>query len=261
VREEPKYPVQTVTKAIELINTLAQEPGSRGLGVSDLAARLKMGKSTVHRLLDTLQYYGYVDKNEDSNLYRLGWQLYYIGQSVPLQNQIYNIDQSHLLELNKAIQETVNLGILQSHQTSIISKVEGFNPSFRVIVQQAEREAIHATSLGKILISEFSDDEILKLIESGSGFFKLTDRTITDPDEFLREIEKVRQQGYAVDDQEFAIGLRCLARPIRDYTGRIIAAISVSTPIARSTEEQQKLVLELMHQTCTKISNELGYRG
>lgn len=80
---EPKYPVQTVMKAIEIINLLAKEGGSQGLGISEFSKELEMGKSTVHRLLDTLQFYGYIEKDEESSRYRLGWELYKIGQRDP----------------------------------------------------------------------------------------------------------------------------------------------------------------------------------
>ena len=88
--DEPKYPVKTVTKAIEIINYLAQDTGNRGIGVSELSRVLGMGKSTVHRLLDTLSFYGYVEQDGETNQYRLGWELYKIGQVVPQQNQLLN---------------------------------------------------------------------------------------------------------------------------------------------------------------------------
>ena len=83
--QEPKYPVQTVMKALELLNHLAKNTGNLGAGVSELSDALGIGKSTVHRLLDTLQYYGYIEKSEETNRYRLGWELYKVGLSVPAQ--------------------------------------------------------------------------------------------------------------------------------------------------------------------------------
>ena len=93
--DEPKYPVKTVTKAIEIINYLAQDTGNRGIGVSELSRVLGMGKSTVHRLLDTLSFYGYVEQDGETNQYRLGWELYKIGQVVPQQNQLLNLNPGH----------------------------------------------------------------------------------------------------------------------------------------------------------------------
>ena len=162
--DPPKYPVQTVIKAIEIINFLAEESGNRGVGISEFSRELDMGKSTVHRLLDTLQYYGYVEKNEETNCYRLGWKLYRVGKMVPVQNQIFNLDQQYLVELNKKTRETVNLGVLKRNESVIISKIDGYNDGLRVVVAPAEREAVHATALGKMLISEMDDEQIRTLI-------------------------------------------------------------------------------------------------
>lgn len=260
VTEPPKYPVQTVIKAIELINFLAEESGNRGIGISEFSRELNMGKSTVHRLLDTLQYYGYVEKNEETNFYRLGWKLYSIGKMVPIQNQILNLDKRHLVELNKKTRETVNLGILKRNESVIISKIDGYSDGLRVVVSPAEREAVHATALGKVLVSELSEDEIRALIESDGKMQKYTENTITDIDSFLRETVKVREQGYAVDDQEYGMGLYCMARPVRDYTRRIIAAVSVSAPYARVSDESRKRVLAALAECCSNISWDLGYR-
>ena len=258
--DPPKYPVQTVIKAIEIINFLAEESGNRGVGISEFSRELDMGKSTVHRLLDTLQYYGYVEKNEETNCYRLGWKLYRVGKMVPVQNQIFNLDQQYLVELNKKTRETVNLGVLKRNESVIISKIDGYNDGLRVVVAPAEREAVHATALGKRLISEMDDKQIRALTAENGKLQKFTENTITTVDGLLREVAKVREQGYAVDDQEYGMGLYCMARPVRDYTRRIIAAVSVSAPYARVTEESRRKVLSALAECCEKISWDLGYR-
>ena len=121
--QEPKYPVQTVMKALELLNHLAKNTGNLGAGDSELSDALGIGKSTVHRLLDTLQYYGYIEKSEETNRYRLGWELYKVGLSVPAQNQLFNIDRTHLLELGKKLNETIDYGTIKGKETIIISKM------------------------------------------------------------------------------------------------------------------------------------------
>ena len=154
---EPKYPVQTVMKAIEIINLLAKEGGSQGLGISEFSKELEMGKSTVHRLLDTLQFYGYIEKDEESSRYRLGWELYKIGQRIPQQNQLFNLSPNYLMELSRRTQETVNMGILKRGETVLISKIEGSRDALRVSVNPGEYESIHATGIGKALICEMSE--------------------------------------------------------------------------------------------------------
>lgn len=258
--EPPKYPVTTVIKAIEILNYLAKDSGNRGIGISEFGRELSMGKSTVHRLLDTLLYYGYVDKNEETNRYRLGWQLYSVGQMVPLQNQIFNLDQRHLVELNKRTGETVNLGILKRNESVIISKIEGPHENFRVSVQPVEHEAVHATALGKMLLSEKDPGEIRALLDNAQTLRRFTQYTITNIDDLLAEIDKVRAQGYSVDNQEYGLGLYCMARPVRDYTQKIIAAVSVSMLYGRSLEEGvREQTLEALADCCANISRDLGY--
>ena len=163
--DEPKYPVKTVTKAIEIINYLAQDTGNRGIGVSELSRVLGMGKSTVHRLLDTLSFYGYVEQDGETNQYRLGWELYKIGQVVPQQNQLLNLNPGYILELSRKTRATVNLGILKRGEILIISKIEGAYDSTHISVRPGEYEAIHATGMGKVMISEMDEEEIRRLEE------------------------------------------------------------------------------------------------
>ena len=238
---EPKYPVQTVMKAIEIINLLAKEGGSQGLGISEFSKELEMGKSTVHRLLDTLQFYGYIEKDEESSRYRLGWELYKIGQRIPQQNQLFNLSPNYLMELSRRTQETVNMGILKRGETVLISKIEGSRDALRVSVNPGEYESIHATGIGKALICEMSEAEVRELLNGRELLTVYTAHTIARTEDLLTELRQVRQQGYAVDAEEYCLGLYCIAMPIRDYTEKIIAAVSVSTPTVRMDEEKKRL--------------------
>ena len=202
--DEPKYPVKTVTKAIEIINYLAQDTGNRGIGVSELSRVLGMGKSTVHRLLDTLSFYGYVEQDGETNQYRLGWELYKIGQVVPQQNQLLNL-----------------------------------NP---------------------VMISEMDEEEIWGLFGGRETLIPYTPNTITSLPQLMREEARVRESGYAVDAEEYCIGLYCIAMPIRDYTGQIVAAVSVSTPSGLMDEDRKKLILEALSKCSRDISRSLGYQ-
>lgn len=256
---EPKYPVQTVMKAIEIINLLAKEGGSQGLGISEFSKELEMGKSTVHRLLDTLQFYGYIEKNEETCRYRLGWDLYKIGQRIPQQNQLFNLNPSYMIELGRQTQETVNLGILKRNETVLISKIEGSRDALRVSVNPGEYESIHATGIGKVLISEKNEKEIRELLDNKEDLNVYTPHTISKTADLLTELQRVRQQGYAVDAEEYCLGLYCIAMPVRDYTERIIAAVSVSTPTVRMNEEKKQQIMDALKKCSHDISKALGY--
>lgn len=257
---KPKYPVQTVSKAIEIINYLSKDTSNRGTGITELSREIGMGKSTIHRILDTLLYYGYIDKNWETNRYRLGWALYSVGQRVPRQNQIFNLDPAYLTELSQKTGETVNFGILKGNETIIISKIEGNTGGLYVGVQAGQHEAVHATGLGKVLISEMNEAEIRALFANQSEFYRYTNRTITNVEQLIEEAHRVREIGYAVDDQEFGIGLICVAKAVRDYTGKIVAAVSVSTPINRMSEEHRTTIIEALGECASAISWTLGYR-
>ena len=257
---EPKYPVQTVMKSIEIINYLTRESTGQGVSISELSRVLGMGKSTIHRILDTLQFYGYVEKVGEANRYRLGWELYKIGQVVPQQNQLINIDQRLLLELSNKTQEVVNLGILKQNETVLLSKIEGAQNALRVNMNPGEYEAIHATAIGKMMISELDADQIKELFDNAESLPTYTPNTISNISDLIKEEQLTRQRGYSIDAEELCIGLYCIAMPLRDYSGKIIAAVSVSTPTARMNEEKKSLILTSLSEATKKISESLGHR-
>ena len=257
--EKPKYPVQTVGNAIEILEILAKDVSSHGVGVTDISREMNMGKSSVHRILDTLLYYGYVIKDAETSRYRLGWGLYTIGQRVPQQNQIFSLDSAYLIELSKKTGDTVNLGVRDRDEVIIISKLEGTNAGLRVGIQVGEHEPIHATALGKMLISDMCDGDITDILRF-SEFHKFTDNTLSDADELLCDLKVVRERGYSMDNQEFAVGMICIAMPIRDYTGNIIAAVSVSSPSNHMNEERIAFITENLRECCGRISWNTGYK-
>lgn len=261
INDGNEYPVQTVMKALELLNHLAKNTGNLGAGVSELSDALGIGKSTVHRLLDTLQYYGYIEKSEETNRYRLGWELYKVGLSVPAQNQLFNIDRTHLLELGKKLNETIDYGTIKGKETIIISKMEYTSNGMNNSVSPGEYESIHATALGKVMISEMSEEEIYKLFEDKEELPAYTPHTILTVSELIHEAEKVKKHGYGVNDEEYWIGMYCMAVPVRNYTGKIVAAVSASIPVFRVDDKKKEFVLDELNRTAGQISKELGYLG
>ena len=257
--DKPKYPVQTVLKAMEVLELLAEDGSNKGLGITELDRKIGLGKSTIHRMLETLAYCRLVEKDAETGKYRLGWRLYSMGQIVPRQHQLYNLDPAPLLALNAATGETVNIGVLSGNEVVIISKIEDVKEPLRAGVTQGKHEDIHATSLGKVLISELSDGEIARLVSEPMK--ACTPNTITSLDRLIRAARAAGEQGYAVDNEELSLGLYCIAMPLRDYTGKIIAALSVSTPAARMNEDKRAAIIARMAVAQKQISATLGYMG
>lgn len=259
---EPKYPAQTVVKAIEILNYLASDINNRGISISDISRQLGMGKSTVHRLLDTLLCYDFIEKNEETNCYRLGWKLYTIGKVVPQQNQLGNLDNRYLISVAKQTRETVNFGVLRHGEVVIIFQVDGSRDSnLRVNMRPGEIEPVYATALGKVMLSQMEKQEIVDVAQKVLPFKRYTENTIQTVEELLQELETVRKNGYAMDREEFATGLTCMACPIRDFTGKIVAAMSVSMPTVRYCEAAHNDILEVLREAVRRASHDLGYRS
>ena len=261
--EAPKYPVRTLDKAIEILNLLYQTDDYRGCGITDLSVRSGLNKSVVHRIMDTLLYNGLVEKDPETSRYRLGWGLYTLGQKVPQQNHLYNLSINYLIELNKAVGTTVNLGVLRGRESVIISKIDSSarDQVMRIATQVGEPEIAYATALGKMIMSDIDDEQIRHLFGADFKFVKMTENTVGSVDQLLERIAEVRVNGYAMDKEELAIGLICIAMPIRDYTGRIVAAVSVSSAASTVTEDKKRLILHELTACCGNISKALGFTG
>ena len=252
----PKYPVQTLEKALDVIEILSKESGS-GLGVSELSRKLEIGKSTIHRILDTLTGYGYVDKVPKTSNYRLSWRLYEIGNVVPRQRDLGSFDSEILQELCNNHEEAVNLGIRIKNHVVIISKVEPVMATLRANLLIGEHEPLHATALGKMLMSEMEPSKLQDVL-STETFQAYTPNTIQTLPELLTELKKITEQGYAIDDQEFCIGLTCIAMPIRNYNNEIVAAVSVSGPSVRIGVSKILEIKEGLSIASKKLSEYLG---
>lgn len=262
-RYVPKYPVQTLEKALDIIDYLKDHSSLNGTTLNELSKELGMGKSSVHRLLDTLMAYDYVEKTEDSGgtTYRLGWGLFHSGSSVPKQHGINNINYVPILEeLSNKIQESINLGILNINELEsvLICKIE-YRHMILVNSQVGDREPLYATGIGKIFLSDMSDDMLEKYFRE-TELKKFSPNTIVDKDELMKKLDEIRNNGYSMDDEELIPGMRCFAMPIRDYTGKIVSAVSVSGPSDRITDEKiNNIIRPNLTDTCSRISRFMGY--
>lgn len=255
----PKYPVQTLGKALDILEYIKNNPSSEGISLTEISSALNIGKSGVHRLLDTLMAYDFVEKiNGVSPAYRLGWGLFNAGNAVPKQHTLNGANYVPTIEkLCNTFFETTNLGILNNYEAIIICKMEPAR-MLRTNTQVGEREPIYSTALGKLFMSDMPEKDIDNYLER-TTLKKLASNTITERHKLLEALEKVRQQDFAVDNEEFVDGMICLAMPIRDFTGHIVAGISISGPSKRMTKEKIGEISPVLRQACLGISQFLGY--
>ncbi len=253
---KPKYPVQSLEKALDIINLLKESPGE-GLRINDLSEKLGLGKSTIHRLLDTLLSYQYVEKSPRSS-YRLGWKLFEIGNTIPRQRNLDYFDPILLHDLCNKHNETVNLAVRINDRAVIISK---YDPQKVVAVKAnlmvGNREPLHATAIGKALISEIEHDELASILGKDQ-FEQYTPKTITSFDQLYTHLQDVRKKGYAIDEEEYSEGLTCIGVPIHNHQKEVIAAVSISGPTFRLQHNRIINIIEDLKTARDDISQYFG---
>jgi DNA-binding IclR family transcriptional regulator len=250
--------VQAIEKGCNILDLLSR--GNKSYSIREIAHTLKLPKPTVHRILSTLCNSGFVLQNPDSKDYRLGFRLVELGQTVLDRIDFRKEAEPFLNNLADSVQETVHLAHLDDGQIVYLDKVERISvpTGLRMASRIGARNYAHSCALGKVLLAyspKSKRDEIFKL----KGMPKLTENTIVNLDQLQAHLKQIRSRGYSVDHEENEKGIRCVAAPVRDYTGDVIAAISISGPTVRITRQrvQSELVKHIVS-TAAKISQKLG---
>jgi DNA-binding IclR family transcriptional regulator len=246
--------VKSVLKAFSIL----EELDSAGeLSIGELSSRLSMDKATVHRLVNTLKYAGYVNQNKDTKRYSNSFKLLAMGNRVTEKTGIKRIARPYLEELAKLTGETVNLGIKAGDRIVYIDKIES-KSTIKVGLDIGTSIPMHCTGLGKAYLSFMPEEEVEELINN-TIFERFTEHSIVDKDTLRTSLLEIRERGYSIDDEEYVIGLICFGAPIFDYHGNPIAAVSVSCPKYRVESKHQKIYADYILGTASKISRQMGY--
>lgn len=254
----PKYPVQTVEKALEIIELLTGNQYIDGVSISELSKELDLGKSTVHRIIETMEAKGYIHQDNDTKKYHLSWKLFELGNSIPRRRNLFTMDTTLLQALCDKFQETVNMGVRVDDSVVTIHKI---NPTSSLIanLQIGTREALHATAMGKALMSQMTREEIVKLLGTGP-YEQFTSKTIKDVNQLTENINIIRGRGYSLDDEEYSAGLTCISVPLKNYRNEIVAAISISGATIRMTEDKLNEIQKELKHVAERLSAYLGWQ-
>ena len=245
--------VQSLDRALEILRLLGSEPEMR---VTDLARRLEVHKSTVFRLLSTLQEHGLVDQNPTTEKYRLGYGLVRLAGAVVAELDLARASRSVLEQLAFRTGETVNLAILQGDQVVNIDQIAA--PNLVVNVNWVGKQTpLHATSNGKVLLAHLAEEERRRLLSRPLP--RLTPRTITDPRILEKQLRRVLTDGYAFTLEELELGLNAVAAPVHAADGRVQAAVSVAGPSYRVTPQRLTELGEMTKDAGAAISRRMGY--
>jgi IclR family transcriptional regulator, KDG regulon repressor len=247
--------IGSVQRAIDILNLFDSQTPE--LGTTEIARSLSLHKSTTASLIYTLEANGMLAQNPATRKYHLGLKLVERAFAMLDQVEVRQIAYPHLQALRDQWNETVNLAVLDGSDVVYIERMLG-TKALGMRSEVGRRAPAHSTSLGKAMLSCLSNPQIEKFIDE-YGLRKVTEKTITIAQNFLYDLDKVRECGYAIDDEENEIGGRCIAVPVFDHTGQAVAAISISAPTARLPMSDVPQAGAMVRETAKAISRSLGY--
>ncbi len=247
--------IAVIEKSVRVLEAFQ---GQREVALAELAARTRLVKSSVFRILFTLERLGCVQK-VNGGRYSLTSRLARLAGDYPPRSNLSSLAAPFMAELLRRFQETINLGVLDGGEVLYIHVLECSHP-FRLAAHAGMRSPLHSTALGKCLLSRLPRPEIEAILKANPPR-KLTPRTITEISALCKEVAKVRARGYAVDGGEDSHGARCIGAPILDPQGHVCAAISISGPAMRVKPSCDKEIAGALMETCREISTLLGYTG
>lgn len=242
-----------IDKVLSILEYISQN--ARGVSLADIVKSVGIPKTTAFRILEVLLAREYVTWDPDSEKYAIGLKTLEIGLSGLVGQDIVEISIPYLQELSANVGETSFLAVYNSGDVVYLYKAEG-TQSIVTTATLGSRRPAYCTALGKAILANLPIEEADRIFEK--PLEKLTDKTVVDRIRLHEEFADIRQSGYAIDDEGVERGLYCLAVPVHNYTGRVVAALSISGPVKRVTENRQKTIEELQS-IGAMISRRLGY--
>jgi IclR family KDG regulon transcriptional repressor len=246
---------QSLGKAFRIIEAMAEAGGP--LRLQDIAARVGQPPSTILRFLGTLAGIGYAGQDERSLHYYLTMKFTRLGHLVGRQLNFREVVRPYLKELSREFKESTSLAVEQDMNVVYVDAVDGPDHMLQTLQRIGKIAPLHATGVGKVLLSGFPAGRLEQLIKE-RGLPAVTRNTIRTKKALLAELEKVRRQGYALDNEECENGVLCVAAGIRDHSGDIIAACSASGPAARMTAQKRDRIRIRLAAAAAEISTRLG---
>ena len=248
-----KHPVRTTEKTLRLVEALREADGA---GVTELADRVDMGKSAVHNHLSTLREYGYVVKEGDT--YRTGLKFLEVGGQRRKRMELYDAAESRVNELAQRSGELCNLLTEERGVGVYLYRAKG-DDAVDLDTHAGRRTHLHTTALGKAILAHLPRSRVEEILDR-RGLPAETERSITDRATLFEELDRVRERGHAVDDEERLAGLRCVAVPVRTSDGRVLGAISISSPRSRMKGDRlEREVPEMVRDAANVVELDINY--
>jgi DNA-binding IclR family transcriptional regulator len=249
--------IQSLDRGIAILFLLKQKGSATA---TELAEALNIHKSSASRLIDTLRQYDLIQQDPDSKKFRLGYRLLFLGENIQRNTHaVIETSRPFLFKLSSVLKESVHLGNFYNKKVYVVDQIRS-NKEYQMPAALGMIEPAHASSLGKSIFAYRAPEFITKYMND-YGMRAFTEHTITDIDSLLAHLSKIRRQGYALDDQELKIGVRCIAAPIFNRHGEVNFSVGISGPAVDFNADRIAQFSRLIKKTCMEISQALGYRG
>ena len=245
--------VQVLDRSLHLLSIVADNDGST---LTDLADHTGMAPSTVHRLLTSLANHGMLAHDPESGEWTVGVRAFEIGNAFLRYRKLGSISRPFLKKLMDACGETANVAIEDEGDVVFISQIHA---PMRAFFRPGRRGPIHASGIGKAILSTWSDTDIGQML-SGKTLAHFTDRTLDTLPALLKDIQQIRARGWSVDDEEHTLGMRCIAAPVFNEHGEAIAGISISGPAVRLPKNKLDVFGPVIRQTADELTQAMGGR-
>ena len=256
VKRKTAKPNQSVEKVFSIIEFLAQK--EEPMRLLDISKGLGINSSTALRFLTTLENCGYVSQDKETLKYYLTFKICNIANHVSAHASVRDISHPYLKQLSRIFGESVCLAVQQDMMVVYIDVIEGPDQMLRTMQRIGNVAPLHCTGIGKLFLLEYSESRIDKMI-AVKGMPRFTENTLTSKAQLYDELQRIQECGYAYDNEECEVGARCIALPIRDYTGKIVAGFSVTGPTSRMTDTLINNRMDYLFHTADEISRHLGY--
>ncbi len=246
--------VQSIDRAVAILDCFSEE--KKELRLSEISERLGLNKSTVHGIISTLKYHGFISQDEETQKYKLGIRFVEFGDLVINSMNIRNAAMPVIDAVCERIEETVHIAMLDGLDVVWIEKRE-CTKSIKTSTKIGARLPAYTTADGKIIICYQNKDKIKNYLPKRIPQY--TKNTITNKGEFIKKLEEMKKNGYAIDNEEYVEGLKCVAAPIFDHNGKVRFSLSTTGPAFRMDEERIKELIVIIKEAANEISHRIGY--
>ena len=249
--------MKTVEKTVDILEAFLKYEGE--VGVAELARLVGLNISTAHRIISTLVKRGYLNQQQKRGKYSLAPKFLEFSNVVRQRMKIGEIALPFLDKLNKTINESVKLGVLDRDEVVCIDEIES-SLQLRIFTKVGTRFPLHCTSAGKVFLAYMSEEEVERYVKS-KGLPYHTDNTIREYSKLKEELLTIRREGMAMDREEFDLGVKCISAPVKDGNGNLVATVTVSGPSTRLNKHRMQEIKVLVMDCSSEISKAIGYNS